>query len=138
MMIETIRMSLQGFGAFAAYFGASLALLIVFVLLYVVITPYKEIQLIRENNTAAALSFSGALAGFAIPLGSAVAHSVGLLDMLIWGVVAMCVQILTYFCVRAVFPNLPADIPNNHIPKGIILGALSVITGYLNAMCMTY
>ncbi len=138
MMIETVGTSLQGFGAFAAYFGLSLALLIVFVLIYVVITPYKEIQLIRDNNTAAALSFAGALTGFAIPLGSAVAHSVSLADMLIWGLVAMCVQILTYFCVRAVFPNLPADIPNNHVPKGIVLGAVSVIVGYLNAMCMTY
>ncbi len=138
MLIETLGTSLQGLGAFAAYFGLSLALLMTFVLIYVTITPYKEILLIRENNTAAALSFSGALAGFAIPLGSAVAHSVSLVDMLIWGLVAMCVQILTYFGVRVVFPNLPADIPLNHIPKGIVLGAISVIIGYLNAMCMTY
>ncbi len=138
MIIDTVGTSLQGLGAFAAYFGVSLALLILFVLIYIAITPYKEIRLIREDNTAAALSFSGALAGFAIPLGSAVAHSVSLADMLIWGVIAMCVQILTYFGVRAVFPNLPADIPHNHIPKGIVLGAISIIIGYLNAMCMTY
>jgi len=137
-MIETVSISLQGLGAFATYFGVSLGLLIAFVLIYVTITPYKEIQLIRENNTAAALSFTGALSGFVIPLGSAVAHSVSLADMLIWGLVAMCVQIVTYLCVKAVFPNLPADIPHNHVPKGIVLGAISVIIGYLNAMCMTY
>lgn len=138
MMIETVGTSLQGFGAFAAYFSSSLVLLVVFVLIYVAITPYKEIQLIRENNTAAAISFAGAMTGFAIPLGSAVAHSVSLPDMVIWGFVAMCVQILAYFAVRAIFPNLPADIPHNHIPKGIVLGAVSVVVGYLNAMCMTY
>lgn len=137
-MLETAGISLQGIGAFIAYFGTSIVLLMAFVLIYVTVTPYKEIQLIKENNTAAALSFTGALAGFAIPLGGAIVHSVSLPDMFIWGLVAMTVQVLTYFAVRAVFPKLAADIPENHIPKGIILGAISVVTGYLNAMCMTY
>jgi putative membrane protein len=137
-MLETVRTSLQGLGAFVAYFSVSLGLLIVFARIYVSITPYAEVKLIRDNNTAAALSFTGALAGFAIPLGSAVAHSVGLVDMLIWGIVAMVVQILTYYIVKLLFPKLPADIPHNHIPKGIVLGAISIIIGYLNAMCMSY
>ncbi|MGD1075825.1 MAG: DUF350 domain-containing protein [Thermodesulfovibrionales bacterium] len=137
-MIATVKTSLQGLGAFLVYFGVSLGLLVIFGLIHSIITPYREIELIKKENTAAALSFMGALTGFAIPLGSAVAHSAGLLDMVIWALIAMVAQILVYFCVKAVFPHLPADIPHNHVPKGIALGAISVIVGYLNAMCMIY
>ena len=36
--------------------------------LYVMLTPHKEITLIRDGNTAAAVSLGGVLVGLAIPL----------------------------------------------------------------------
>ena len=42
--------------AFAGYFATAIGLLAVFVLLYVFVTPYNEMALIREGNTAAAIS----------------------------------------------------------------------------------
>ena len=35
--------------------------------LYALITPHREIRLIREGNAAAAVSFGGVLVGLAIP-----------------------------------------------------------------------
>ena len=44
--------------------------------LYAFITPHREITLIREGNTAAALSFGGVLVGIALPLAFALGYSV--------------------------------------------------------------
>lgn len=138
MFEENVITSLAGLKAFAVYFALAIFLLVVFVLIYAKITPYKEFNLISEGNTAASCSLGGALLGFAIPLASAVAHSVGMVDMLVWGLVAMIVQLLTFFAVKKIFPAIVSDIPANQISKGVFLGAVSVVTGVLNAACMTY
>lgn len=130
--------NLSGLTSFAAYFGSSLLLLVVFAFIYSHVTPYREFTLIAAGNDAAAYSLAGALVGFALPLASAVSHSVGLGDMLIWGLIALLVQILTFLVVRLIFPKIVADIPANQISKGIFLGAVSIAVGILNAACMTY
>ena len=48
---------------FLAYLGAAAVLLAAFVAIYLFVTPYDEIKLIRENNIAAAVSLSGAVLG---------------------------------------------------------------------------
>lgn len=130
--------NLCGLTSFAAYFGSSILLLVVFAFIYSHVTPYREFSLIAAGNDAAAYSLAGALVGFALPLASAVSHSVGLGDMLIWGLIALLVQILTFLVVRVIFPKIVADIPANQISKGVFLGAVSIAVGILNAACMTY
>src|SRR5713101_2005272 len=92
--------SVGGLDDFLAYFLMALVLVAVFLAVYVRVTPYREIALIRQGNLAASLSLSGALLGFVIPLASAIAHSVAWWDMLLWGAVALVVQLLSYFAVR--------------------------------------
>ena len=128
----------EGLLAFASHFGSSLAFLFIFIALYVRITPYKEITLIREGNTAAAASLSGAVLGYCIALASSIAHSIDLLDMLIWGSIGLVVQILAFFTTRLMLPDLMQDVPNNKLASGIFLGAISLGMGILNAACQTY
>ena len=59
--------------AFAGYFATAVGLLAVFVVLYVFVTPYSELALIREGNTAAAVSLGGAIVGYAMPIAVSVA-----------------------------------------------------------------
>jgi putative membrane protein len=133
-----IMQSLAGLPAFAAYFGAALALTALFIAVYVHITPYPELQLIREGNTAAALSLGGATLGFVIPLASAVENSVSLPDMLVWGAVAFVAQVLVFFVVRLLLPTLYADIHAGKTAAGAWLGICALAGGVLNAACMTY
>ena len=130
--------SLLGLSAFLSYFAGAIGLLALFLLIYILITPYREIALIRAGNTAAAASLSGAILGFVLPLSSAIAHSVGLLDMLIWGLVALVVQLLGYGVARLLLPDLDRAIPAGQVATGVLLGALSLAIGILNAACMTY
>lgn len=130
--------SFAGFDDFLIYLGVSITYLAVFVALYIRVTPYREIALIREGNLAASFSLSGALLGFIVPLASAVQHSVGLVDMAIWGVIAMIVQLLTFVVVRLLIPSLTQDIPADKGSAGFFLGSLSLGVGLLNAACMSY
>ena len=130
--------SFATFDDFLVYLALAVALLALFVAIYIRVTPYREIQLIREGNMAASFSLSGALLGFIVPLASAVQHSVNLLDMALWGLVAMLVQLAAYVVVKLLIPSLTEDIPNNKTSAGFFLGSLALGVGLLNAACMSY
>ena len=130
--------SFAGFDDFLAYLAVALVLLAAFIAIYVRVTPYREVQLIREGNMAASFSLSGSLLGFIIPLTSAVQHSVSLVDMAIWGLIAMVVQIAAFVVVKLLIPSITQDIPAGKGAQGFFLGALSLGVGLLNAACMSY
>ena len=136
--MEIIQYSIGGLPAFLLYLATSLALLALFLAIYIWITPYRELALIREGNAAAAASLAGTIIGFSIPLAHAVALSVNLADMALWGLIALVVQLLVFFIVTRLIPDIARDIPAGKLAPGILLGALSLATGILNAACMTY
>ena len=136
--MEIIQSSLGGIPAFLLYLATSLTLLALFLAIYIWITPYHELALIRAGNVAAAASLAGTILGFAIPLAHAVALSVNLADMALWGVIALVVQLLVFFAVTRLIPDIARDIPAGKLAPGVLLGALSLATGILNAACMTY
>lgn len=94
--------------------------------------------LIREGNVAAAISLAGATLGFVLPLASAIAHSVGVIDMVAWGVVALVVQVAVYFAVSRAVPRFAAAIAAGKIAAAALLATLAVAVGLLNGACMTY
>lgn len=123
---------------FAVYLAAALALLTVFVAAYVRLTPYHELNLIGAGNLAATLSLLGAVGGFTLPLASAIAHSVSLVDMLTWAVIAMLVQALVFQLVVRLVPAVPQGIPAGTTAHGAFLGGLSLCVGLINAACISY
>lgn len=129
---------LEGLPAFLSHMGFATAFLFIFIAIYIRITPYKEISLIREGNTAAAASLSGTVLGYCIALASSVAHSIDLFDMIIWATIALLVQLLAFCAARLMLPQLVKDVPDNKLASGIFLGALSLGMGILNAACQTY
>lgn len=123
---------------FLAYLGIAAVLLAFFLLVYLNVTPYKEIALIRAGNVAASISLSGTLIGFALPIANVMAHADTLLDLAAWGVVAGVVQLAAYFVARAALPQLVADIPAGRTAPATFLASLSLTVGILNAAAMTY
>ena len=137
-MLETTLSSLDGLPLFLAYFAVAIVLVLIFIGLYTWITPHSEMDLIRANNPAAALAFGGALIGFALPLSSAITHSLSLLDCAIWGAVALVVQVLTFTVLRFSIKQLPERIHNGEIATGILSAAVAIAVGLINAACMSY
>lgn len=137
-MLQTTLSSLAGLPAFLAYFAVAVALLFAFVRIYTWVTPHDELGLIRANNSAAALAFGGTIVGFAWPLSSAITNSLSLLDCVLWGAVALVVQVLTFVVLRLILKELPERITRGEVAAGAFSGAAAIAVGILNAACMTY
>ncbi len=136
--MDFVKLTLTGFDDFLVYFLTGAVLVVLFLAAYVRVTPYREFALVRDGNVAAAVSVSGALIGFVLPLASAIAHSVNLVDMVIWGVIALVVQLAAYCAARVLLPNLAQGISAGNTAQGVVLGALSIGIGILNAASMSY
>jgi putative membrane protein len=136
--MDSLMQSIAGFPAFLLYFALALILLALFVAIYVRVTPYREIALIREGNIAASISLSGALIGLVLPLASAIAHSVSPLDMVAWGVIALVVQLIVYAVTGRLVPRFREAIEAGRAAPATLLAALSVSAGILNAASMSY
>ncbi|OQA33280.1 MAG: hypothetical protein BWY57_01322 [Betaproteobacteria bacterium ADurb.Bin341] len=121
---------------FALYFGVAIVLIVAFLVLYALITPYDELKLVRAGNTAAAISLSGALIGIVLPVAFAVVSSHNIVTMLLWGGVACVVQLVVFLVARLLMPQLNQDIPADRIATGIFLAALSLGVGIINSACI--
>ena len=132
-----VMQSLEGLPAFVAYFCLAVVLVILFLLIYTRITPMNEFELIRKNVPGAAISLGLSLLGFALPLASAIAHTANLIDCAIWGLVALLVQLITFFVARIPVPNLSGRIAAGELAPAIWLGLASLTAGLLSAASMT-
>ena len=135
--MEYLGTSLTELPWFFAHMGTAIALTLFYIVIYMWVTPHAEIALIRENNMAASLAIGGSLLGFCLPLASAIANSVSLADVVVWGVVALLVQIVLFYIVRLPIPKISERIENGEMASGLWLGGASLAGGVLNAASMT-
>jgi len=137
-MTYTLNESIRYFDDFLIYFAVAMLLLVAFTLIYTKVTPYNEIALIRQGNTAAAISLSGALIGFAMPLASTVANAVNLIDLVLFAVLATVVQLIVFVFARMLMPGLTESIEGGNVAKATFLAAVSLAVGMLNASALVY
>jgi putative membrane protein len=130
--------SISGLPDFLLFFGASAALVALYLVIYTLATAHNEFALIRQNVVSAALALGLSLIGFALPLSSAVVHAKSLPDLLVWGIVALVVQIAVYWLVRLVVPRLSQRIAAGELASALFLGATSLSAGIVNAAAMTF
>ena len=134
-------MELDLYIGFISFFFTAVALVVVFLYLYAIVTPYDDYKLIFEdNNIAAALGFGGAIIGVAIPLYSALVHSISYSDFVIWGGVAIFIQLIFAFIVTRLGGkySFKTKISQGVISIGILMAFLSISIGLLNAGSMSY
>jgi len=128
---------LSGFPAFIAHFALAVLFLVIFAAVYTKITHHDELQLIRQGNTAAALSLAGSLIGFSLPLAASVEYSESILDNALWACVSLVVQVAVYYLARLVIDDLSGRIERQEMAAGIWLAAVSIAGGQLAAASMT-
>lgn len=124
--------------AFVAYLALGIIYFVAFVVTYIWITPQREMALIRDGNLSAAISLGGAAIGFVQPLASAIAHSVSLVDLALWGVVAWIVQLLTHFVLRLMVRDLRQKIEDDVRSVALFVAVVAICVGALNAAAMSY
>src|SRR5260221_8569422 len=89
-------------------FAVAVALLAAGVAVYMAATPFRERELVEEGNTAAGVVLAGAILALAIPIAATLATSALILDVIVWGSVAVLLQLLTVVGVSLVFHHLRA------------------------------
>jgi len=120
-MFATLQSFQQGFPEFLIMTGTAAALLFVASAVYVLLTPWKELALVRGGNGSAGLALSGAIFGLALPIASCLASSFNYLDLLIWGSVALLLQLLAYRLTDMLLKDIPARIQNDEAGAAIVL-----------------
>ncbi|MXQ10927.1 DUF350 domain-containing protein [Microvirga makkahensis] len=130
--------TLAGLFDFLVFFVIAVVLVALYLGIYTLATMHNEFALIRRNVVSASTALGFSLVGFALPLGSAIVHAQGIVDLLVWGLVALAVQIVVYWLVRIVMPNLSQRIAGGEMAAALFLGASSLSAGIINAASMTF
>ncbi|MDB5372550.1 MAG: hypothetical protein JWP04_1192 [Belnapia sp.] len=129
--------SLAALPAFLAHFIAGLALLGAAFLVFTRLTPHDELGLVRAGNLPAAVALGGAVVGAALAVASAVSHSAGLADAVVWAVVALLAQLASFFGTAWLLPEWRAAIERGELATGVLKAAVAIAVGLLNAAAMT-
>jgi putative membrane protein len=121
-----INAFVAGFPDFIIQLGAAIGLFIVSLIVYVLMTPHKELALIRAGNPSASLAFGGVVVGLAIPLGSCLAHSYGVIDLAIWGIVTLLLQLLAFRFADIFLRGLSRRIAEGDVAAAIFLMSIKI------------
>jgi putative membrane protein len=127
---------LTTFPDFIKYLGVAITLFIAYLAVYLWMTPHSEIKLIKQGNESAAIALAGSLLGFVFPLASAIAHSVSIADLAVWGIVALIIQTLAFAAIYVVVGKFSAKIESNQKSAAIFASAVFISVGIINAACM--
>ncbi len=130
--------SLATLPGFATHFLAGLVLLALGIFCHVRMTPQDDMRLIREGNTAAAITVGGALIGLALPIAAAISNSANLLDAAVWGLVALIAQLLVFLAVAWVLgPRWREALERGETAGAVVKAAAAIAVGLLNAAAMS-
>jgi putative membrane protein len=122
----SINSFVAGFPDFIIQLGVALGLYIVSLMIYVIMTPHKELALIRAGNPSAALAFGGVVVGLAIPLGACLTYALGLSDVVLWGVVTLLLQILAFRFADIFLRHLPRRIAEGDVAAAVFLMSVKI------------
>ena len=118
---------------YLAFLGTAVGLLVAAMAIYIMVTPYHEIRLIRAGNRAATYSFGGTAIGMAIVLYSTASGTFEVVELAAWGGIGLVGQILVFLLVSLMIPGLKQGLEDDREAYGILLGTLSIAMGILNA-----
>jgi putative membrane protein len=122
-----------GFPVTLLHASVTLVMLIMGTALYALLTPHKEITLIREGNSAAALSLGGVMVGLAIPLAISLKASTSVIEIMIWGAATIAVQLLVFRVTDMVLKGLPERIQEGEISAAALLVGAKLATALILA-----
>lgn len=127
----------SGFPVMIMHLVVTLLLLAAGATVYALLTPWKEIALIREGNPAAAVAFGGILVGLAIPLAVSLSVSTSVRDIAIWGVATLVLQLLAFRVVDLLLTGLPQRIREGEVPAAVVLVAAKLATALILSAALT-
>ena len=136
-MDGAIQSFLSGIPFLLTHFGVTIVMLVVGAFIYIKITSHDEMTLIRDGNNAAAVSLSGAMLGLAIPLAFCMANSVNVYDIVIWGLVTLVIQLVTFWIIDLWLRDLSRKIEDGQVGTAILLASVKLAVASINAAAIS-
>jgi len=117
-------------------FLVAILLLVIGVTVCTKVTRYNERELVRQNITAGGVVYGGNIIALAIPLASLLATTGYILDIVVWGIVALLIQLVTLAVVSLLLGHLKSMIEAGNIAAGLTVAATQIAVALLNAAAM--
>jgi putative membrane protein len=121
-----IQAFVKGFPDFLLHGGVTLALLVSGCVVHVALTPMKEMRLIRAGNVSAGISVAAVVVGLALPMSACLSTATSIYDILIWGVVAILLQLLAFRVADLMLRDLPRRIEQDEIGAALVLAGVKI------------
>jgi putative membrane protein len=131
-----IQSFVKGFPQFLIHGGVTLALLVAGCVVHVLLTPMKEMRLIRAGNVSAGISVGAVIVGLAVPMSACLATAATVYDILIWGVVAILLQLLAFRVADLLLHDLPKRIERDEIGAALVLAGVKVAAAMVMAAAL--
>jgi putative membrane protein len=126
-----------GLPVLIVHLAVTTAIFIAGLVVYLYVTPYRELALVRQGNTAAGIALAGEMLALAVPLSATLAKSVSVPDIALWGSIAVVLQLIAFAAIALLLRQLPAAIERGEVASALVLAAAQISTGLLNAAAMS-
>jgi putative membrane protein len=122
-MDPALQAFMTGLPVFLFHGSIALAIWALGIGIYMAITPHNELALVRDGNTAAGLSLGAAAIGVAIPIAATLASSHSVIDLAVWGVTALTLQVAVFRAVDFLVKDLAQRITRGEMaPAAVLVG----------------
>ena len=137
-LMEAVLESLTaGFLVLLLHFLVTVTMLAVGVVMYLWMTPYPELQLIRNGNIAAAISVGAAILSLAIPLAFSMSVSVSVVDIIAWGLVTLAILLIVYRGIDFLMKDLPKRIEDGEMGPALLLASVKLGVAAITAAAVS-
>ena len=136
--MEAVLESLTaGFPVLLLHFLVTVTMLAVGVVIYLWMTPYPELELIRNGNIAAAISLGAAILSLAIPLAFSMLVSVSVIDIIAWGLVTLAILLIVYRVIDFLMKDLPKRIEDGEMGPALLLASVKLGVAAITAAAVS-
>ena len=103
------------------------------------ITPHRELELLRAGNLPCALAFGGKAVGMVLPIAAVARSAAGPLDQVVWCVVAIAVQLVVHLVLTTLLEGrLKQEIAENQVGgAAVFIAFIQIGAGILNNAVMS-
>lgn len=136
-MLAAWNSVVAGLPVLIVHLALTTAIFVIGLVVYIWVTPYRELTLVREGNAAAGIALAGMMLALVVPLAATMANSVSAPDILLWGSIAVVLQLIAFAAVAILLRRLPAAIERGEIASALVLAAAQISCGLLNAAAMS-
>lgn len=116
-----------GFPQLIFYLIMVVVIFVLALLVYVKLTPHKELELIQTGNVAAAIHFSSLVISMALPVAACLINKFSLFDVGIWTAFALLLQLFLFRMTDyIIFRGMPERIERDEIGPTLVLASFKI------------